>query len=162
MVKLKSVIKNKRGEVSYFTAFFIVAINMLIIIFLTYFSVFINVSSIRSSTEMELNNLSSRIYEDTYSAKREGNLTAYLDKLNSSATYQSELKSTFIEGLETSLNLNNDTYSLENIELNFNQLEDSVEYVFTCDIYYYIDAFGSSRAILVENISLTGKNITKY
>lgn len=162
VVKLKSVIKSKRGEVTYFTAFFIVAVNMLIIIFLTYFSVFINVSSIRSSTEMELNNLSARISDDTYSAKREGNLTAYLDKLNSSNAYQSELKNTFIEGLDTRLNLNNDMYSLENIELSFNQLDDSIEYVVTCDIYYYIDAFGSSRAILVENISLTGKNITKY
>lgn len=51
---------------SFFSIFIILAINMLLSFVLLYASVQINCINIRNAAKMELNNVSARIYADTF------------------------------------------------------------------------------------------------
>ena len=75
---MKSRIKNERGDMSFFSIFIILAINMLLSFVLLYASVQINCINIRNAAKMELNNVSARIYADTFPSQREANLTSYM------------------------------------------------------------------------------------
>lgn len=62
----KNLLKNERGDLSYFTIFVVLAINMLLSFMLLFTSVKINCINIRNAAKMELNNVSARIYADTF------------------------------------------------------------------------------------------------
>lgn len=62
----KNLLKNERGELSYFSVFVILAVNMLLSFLLLFASVKINCINIRNAAKMELNNVSARIYADTF------------------------------------------------------------------------------------------------
>ncbi|MDE7430036.1 MAG: hypothetical protein K2N00_12385 [Lachnospiraceae bacterium] len=62
----KKILKNERGDMSFFTIFVILAINMLMAFVLLFASVKINCMNIRNAAKMELNNVSARIYADTF------------------------------------------------------------------------------------------------
>ena len=64
----KKLLKNERGDMSFFTIFVILAINMLMAFVLLFASVQINCMNIRNAAKMELNNVSARIYADTFHA----------------------------------------------------------------------------------------------
>lgn len=55
------LIRNERGDLSYFTIFVVLAINMLLSFMLLFASVKINCINIRNAAKMELNNVSARI-----------------------------------------------------------------------------------------------------
>ena len=57
----KKYLKNECGDLSYFTIFVILAINMLLAFVLLFASVKINCINIRNAAKMELNNVSARI-----------------------------------------------------------------------------------------------------
>ena len=86
---------------SFFSIFIILAINMLLSFVLLYASVQINCINIRNAAKMELNNVSARIYADTFHSQREANLTSYMADINLSTAYKNALRAGFIEGMKS-------------------------------------------------------------
>lgn len=129
----KKTIRNERGDMSFFTIFVILAIIMLMSFVLLFASVKINCMNIRNAAKMELNNVSARIYADTFHSQREANLDSYMADLHLSSAYQDALRAGFINGMEERIQLSNEDYRVENISLQFNQYSDKIEYVVTCD-----------------------------
>lgn len=82
---------------------------------------------------MELNNLSTSIYADTYRSQRETNFSEYLSTLYSGSGYTAMLKETVTDGLANKIPLSTDDYRIKNINLAFHVVGDRVEYVFSCD-----------------------------
>ena len=64
----KKILKDEHGDMSFFTVFVILAINMVLAFVLLFASVKINCMNIRNAAKMELNNVSARIYADTFHA----------------------------------------------------------------------------------------------
>lgn len=158
----KKILKNERGDMSYFTIFVILAINMLMAFVLLFASVQINCMNIRNSAKMELNNVSARIYADTFHSQREANLDSYMADLHLSSAYQDALRAGFINGMEERIQLSNEDYTVENISLRFNQYSDKIEYVVTCDATFRIHMFGELFPPITQHITLTGSHNTKY
>ena len=73
----KKILRNERGDMSFFTVFVILAINMVLAFVLLFASVKINCMNIRNAAKMELNNVSARIYADTFHSQREANLMTF-------------------------------------------------------------------------------------
>ena len=140
----KKIIRDERGDLSFFTVFVILAIN------------------IRNAAKMELNNVSARIYADTFHSQREANLDSYMADLHLSSAYQEALRAGFILGMEERIQLTNDDYTVNNINLQFNQYTDKIEYVVTCDAIFQIRMFGELFPPITQHITLTGSHNTKY
>ena len=158
----KNLLKNERGELSYFSVFVIPAVNMLLSFLLLFASVKINCINIRNASKMELNNVSARIYADTFHSQREANLDSYMADLHLSSAYQDALRAGFINGLEERIELSNDDYTVSNISLQFHQYSDKIEYVVTCDATFRIRMFGELFPPITQHITLTGSHNTKY
>lgn len=158
----KNLLKNERGELSYFSVFVILAVNMLLSFLLLFASVKINCINIRNAAKMELNNVSARIYADTFHSQREANLDSYMADLHLSSAYQDALRAGFINGLEERIELSNDDYTVSNINLQFHQYSDKIEYVVTCDATFRIRMFGELFPPITQPITLTGSHNTKY
>lgn len=155
-------IRNERGDLSYFSIFLILAVNMLLAFVLLLATVRINGINIRNAAKMELNNVSARIYADTFHSQREANLTSYMADLHISPAYQEALRAGFIMGLESRVALENADYSLSNIRLDFNHQDGKIEYVFSCDARFNIKMFGNVFPPVTRHITLTGSHNTKY
>ena len=151
----KKTIRNERGDLSFFTIFVILAIIMLMSFLLLFASVKINCMNIRNAAKMELNNVSARIYADTFHSQREANLDSYMSDLHLSSAYQEALR-------EERIRLSNEDYRVENISLQFNQYSDKIEYVVTCDAIFQIRMFGKLFPPITQHITLTGSHNTKY
>ena len=149
---MKSKIKNERGDMSFFSIFIILAINMLLSFVLLNASVQINCINIRNAAKMELNNVSARIYADTFHSQREANLTSY----------KNALRAGFIEGMKSRVKLTNDDYDVENIDLTFRQYSERIEYIASFDITYQIRMFGTSFPPIRRHAELTGSHNTKF
>lgn len=158
----KKLLKNERGDLSFLSIFIILAVNMILAFVLLFASVKINCINIRNAAKMELNNVSARIYADTFHSQREANLSSYMADLHLSAAYQSALREGFINGMEQRIELSTDDYSVNNISLRFNQYSDKIEYVMTCDVTFRIHMFGELFPPIVQHITLTGSHNTKY
>lgn len=104
----KKIIRDERGDLSFFTVFVILAINMLLAFVLLFASVKINCINIHNAAKMELNNVSARIYADTFHSQREANLSSYMADLHLSAAYQSALREGFINDMEQRIELSTD------------------------------------------------------
>lgn len=159
---MKSRIKNERGDMSFFSIFIILAINMLLYFVLLYASVQINCINIRNAAKMELNNVSARIYADTFHSQREANLTSYMADINLSTAYKNALRAGFIEGMKSRVKLTNDDYDVENIDLTFRQYSEKIEYIASFDITYRIRMFGDSFPPIRRHVELTGSHNTKF
>ena len=153
---------NERGDLSFFTVFIILAVNMLLSFLLLFFSVQINCINIRNAAKMELNNVSARIYADTYHSQREANLDSYMADLHISSAYRDALRASFINGMEERVQLTSEDYSVENIDLQFYQHDDRIEYEATCDATFQIRMFGDLLPPITQHIVLTGSHYTKY
>lgn len=158
----KKIIRNERGDLSFFTIFVILAITMLMSFLLLFASVKINCMNIRNAAKMELNNVSARIYADTFHSQREANLDSYMADLHLSSAYQEALRAGFINGMEERIQLSNEDYRVENISLQFNQYSDKIEYVVTRDAIFQIRMFGELFPPSTQHITLTGSHNTKY
>ena len=158
----KKIIRNERGDLSFFTIFVILAITMLMSFLLLFASVKINCMNIRNAAKMELNNVSARIYADTFHSQREANLDSYMADLHLSSAYQEALRAGFINGMEERIQISNEDYRVENINLQFNQYSDKIEYVVTCDAVFQIHMFGELFPPITQYITLTGSHNTKY
>ena len=154
--------KDERGELSFFSIFVILAINMLLAFVLLFASVRINCINIRNAAKMELNNVSARIYADTFHSQREANLDSYMQDLHISNSYAQALEADFIYGLEERISLSNDDYQLSAIQLDFEQHDDKIEYIFSCQARFDITMFGRLFPPITQQITLTGSHSTKY
>ena len=159
---MKSRIKNERGDMSFFSIFIILAINMLLSFVLLYASVQIDCIDTRNAAKMELNNVSARIYADTFHSQREANLTSYMSDISLSAAYKNALRASFTEGMRSRVKLTNDDYDVENIDLTFRQYSEKIEYIASFDITYRIRMFGESFPPIRRHVELTGSHNTKY
>ncbi|MCI9144249.1 MAG: hypothetical protein HFH87_16790 [Lachnospiraceae bacterium] len=158
----KKILKDERGGMSFFTVFVILAINMVLAFVLLFASVKINCMNIRNAAKMELNNVSARIYADTFHSQREANLGSYMADLHLSSAYQDALRAGFINGMEERIRLSSGDYTVNNISLQFNQYSDKIEYVVTCDATFQIQMFGELFPPITQHITLTGSHNTKY
>ena len=159
---MKSRIKSERGDMSFFSIFIILAINMLLSFVLLYASVQINCINIRNAAKMELNNVSARIYADTFHSQREANLTSYMSDISLSAAYKNALRASFTEGIRSRVKLTNDDYDVANIDLTFRQYSEKIECIASFDITYRIRMFGESFPPIRRHVELTGSHNTKY
>ena len=148
----RKLIRNERGDLSYFTIFVVLAIIMLLSFMLLFASVKINCINIRNVAKMELNNVSARIYADTFHSQREANLTAYQDALEAD----------FINGMKERIALDTEDYTVSNITLDFKQHSDKIEYVVNCEVAFRIQMFGDMLPPITQQITLTGSHNTKY
>ena len=162
ITRLRKPLQNDRGDVSFFTCFFIVGVVMLVSFLLLYASIRISCINIRNGAKMELNNLSATIYADTYRSQRETNFSEYLNTLYSSGDYTDMLEETVRNGLASKVPLSTDDYEIRNIRLEFNVVGDRVEYIFTCDAEFYIFMFGRQYPTITQRIELTGYHNTKF
>lgn len=158
----KKLLKNEYGDLSYFSIFVILTVNMMLSFLLLFASVKINCINIRNAAKMELNNVSARIYADTFHSQREANLDSYMADLHLSSAYQDTLRAGFINGLEERIALSNDDYTVSNISLQFHQYSDKIEYVVDCDATFRIRMFGELFPPIIQHITLTGSHNTKY
>ena len=160
--KINNAMQSDTGDITIYACFFIVGVVMLISFLLLYASVQINVINIRNGAKMELNNLTASIYADTYRSQREVNYEEYMRTLYSSSTYTQQLERTVRDGLATKVRLSTDDYRIRNIRLEFNLTGDRVEYVFTCDVEFYISMFGTRYPTITRNVRLTGYHNVKF
>lgn len=161
----KKLWEDENGELSFLSIFIILAINMLMAFLLLFASIRIESINIRNAAKMELNNISARIYADTFHSQREANLGSYMEDLHFSSSYQEALRSDFIQGLKDRIPLENDDYKLSNISLDFRQYGDDngkIEYIFSCEAQFRIQMFGDMFPPISRHITLTGSHNTKY
>ena len=112
--------------------------------------------------QRELNNLSATIYADTYRSQRETNFEEYLRTLYSSRDYTEMLEATVAGGLAEKIPLSTDDYTVSDISLEFNVVGDRVEYIFYCDVDFYVRMFGHSYPTITQRVELTGYHNTKF
>lgn len=155
-------LNNERGSsVIPFTALFAMAMVILMVLLMMWISAEITFMNIRNSVKNELTNVSIRISEDTYNAMREGNLHAYYQTLSSDRSYRNELQQMICDNIRTAMPLETESYRIGDIALTFRENEDSVEYVLSCSVEYYISLFGDARTIRTEEILLNGRHNLK-
>lgn len=159
---MKKPLKNDRGDISIFACFFVTGVIMLVSFLMLYASVSITCINIRNGAKMELNNLSASIYADTYRSQRESNFSEYLKTLYQSASYTRSLEQIVEDGLESKIALSTDDYRVRNISLDFTVVGDRVEYVFHCDVDFYIFMFGKEYPVITQEVQLTGYHNTKF
>ena len=159
---IKRLFWDERGDLSFFTIFVILSINMVMAFLLLFATIRIECINIRNAAKMELNNVSARIYADTFHSQREANLDSYMADLHLSSAYQDALRAGFINGLEERIALSNDDYTVSNINLQFHQYSDKIEYVVTCDATFRIRMFGELFPPITQHITLAGSHNTKY
>ena len=153
--RLRRPLRNERGEITFFACFFVVGVVMLISFLLLYASVRITCINIR-------NNLSATIYADTYRSQRETNFEEYLRTLYSSNDYTEMLEATVAGGLAEKIPLSTEDYEVSDISLEFNVVGDRVEYIFYCDVEFYVRMFGHSYPTITQRVELTGYHNTKF
>lgn len=161
-LRLKQPLRNERGEITFFACFSVVGIVMLISFLLLYASIRITCINIRNGAKMELNNLSGTIYADTYRSQRETNFEEYLNTLYSSSDYTDMLEATVAGGLDSKIPLSTEDYKVSDISLEFNVENGRVEYIFYCDVEFYVRMFGHSYPAITQRVELTGYHNTKF
>lgn len=160
--KICRPLRSDCGDLSIATCFIIVGVVMLTSFLLLYASVKINCINIRNGAKMELNNLSASIYATTYRSQRESNLGEYLDTLYSSPSYTQQLEQKVEDGLSEKVPLSTEDYKISNIHLTFEQEDDRIQYVFTCDAEFFVRMFGRQYPTITQKIELTGYHNTKF
>lgn len=162
ILRMKYSLRNERGEIAIYGCFFVVGVIMLISFLLLYASIQINCINIRNGAKMELNNLSAHIYADTYRSQRETNFSEYLCTLYASNAYTAMLENTVCDGLASKIALDTEEYQIKNIHLEFNVIGDRIEYIFYCDVEFFITMFDKSYPAISRRIELTGYHNTKF
>jgi hypothetical protein len=160
--KYKKILHNDKGDISFYTCFLIVGIIMIISALLLFASVQINSINIRNGVKMELNNVAASIYADTFRAQREVNFEEYMNTLYSGTAYIQRLEQAVRDGLASKMPLSTEDYRISDIRLEFNQSGTRIEYVFTCNVEFFITMFGNRFPTITRNIRLTGYHNPKF
>lgn len=155
-------LKNENGSSTVpFTAFFIIAMVILLTLLMIWMSAEVTFINIRNTVKNEMTNVSIRISEDTYKAMREGNLNAYYQTLTSDTAYQGELQQMIRKNIESAMPMKTNAYHVEDGALHFQQNGDNIEYILTCNVKYYVSPFGDARTIRAEAVKLSGRHHIK-
>lgn len=144
------------------TCLFILVAVILLSFLLLYSSVTITCNNIRSGAKMSLNNLSASIYADTYRSQREVNIEEYMKTVYSSPSYLRKMEQAVTEELEKKVPLHTDQYQVKNIRLAFTSHDERIEYVFQCEVEFYISMFGNQYPTIRQQVELTGYHNTKF
>ena len=162
MLKTIKALRGEDGEIAIFACFFVVGAVMLIASLLLYASVQINVLNIKNGARMEMNNLAASIYAQTFRSQREADLAEYLRMLNSSPAFRRQLEQSVSDGLAAKVPLETESYRISNIRLEFNLAGNRIEYVFICDVEFFVTMFGARRTVITRQVRLTGHHNTKF
>lgn len=155
-------LRNERGSSTVpFTAFFIMAMVILLVLLMMFISAEVTFINVRNTVKNELTNISIRISEDTYTAMREGNLSKYYRILTEDKGYRAELCEMVMSNINAAMPTKTKNYKVDNIALTFAENTDSIEYIVTCDIEYYVSLFGEARTIRMEKVEIGGKHNLK-
>ena len=84
------------------------------------------------------------------------------EKAYSSRDYTEMLEATVAGGLAEKVPLSTDDYTVSDISLEFNVVGDRVEYIFYCDVDFYVRMFGHSYPTITQRVELTGYHNTKF
>ncbi len=156
-------LRNDRGDMAFTTCFIMLALIMLVSYLLLFFSVQINCINIRNGIKIELNNLSASIYSATYRSQREIDMEEYIRTLYSSSSYTRQLEQKVVDDLEKKIPLETDDYQIKNIRLEFIQDDSNqIEYIFNCNVEFYVIMFGNRYSTITREIRLTGHHNTKF
>lgn len=156
-------LRDERGASTPFVLCFVLAMVILLVLLMTWVSAEINCIAVRNTIKNELTNVSIRISSDTYRAMREGNLAEYYRILTRDEAYRTELERLVESKITEAMPLETESYKVDDISLSFSQSGDNVEYIFTCDVEYYVSLFGDNRTVREEAIKLSGKhNFKQY
>lgn len=161
MIVLKRLFFDQRGDIHLFTVFMTLFFFMFIAIASTWVGIGANVMHIRNTVKNEMASIAIRIEQDTYQALREGNLAAYEAKLNSSSAYHDQILHLAKEGIEKNIKLNNDNFSVQNVDIHFNRHADAIEYVLTCDVVFFINIIGDMKTVQTTPLSFSGRHTIK-
>lgn len=161
MILLKRMFLDQRGDIHLFTVFMTLFFFMFISITATWVGIGANVMHIRNTVKNEMASIAIRIEQDTYQALREGNLAAYEAKLNSSSAYHDQILHLAKTGIEQNLKLNNDNFSVKNVDIHFNRHPDAIEYVLTCDVVFFINIIGDMKTVQTAPLSFSGRHAIK-
>lgn len=160
--RLLSIWGNDRGDVTFFSIVFIMVMFMLMAFLLLYSSIQIQTMNIRDGIKMELNNLSAKVYADTFRSQREANLPSYRHRLTESSSYMESLERSFRRGLEKKVSLETEDYRISDMHLDFREENDEIRYTLRCRVEFFISMFGGNLPPVQEEIILTGSHRTKY
>lgn len=158
---MRKHIHDETGALNILSVFIMLAVVILMSYILLLATVRINCINIRNAAKMELNNVSARIYADTYHSQRETDLNQYMNTLQFSQLYQNTLKADFVNGLTNKIALSNASYTIQNIQLYFAQEPDKITYEMSCDVTFHIQMFGNQYPITLQQIILTGSHNIK-
>ena len=161
MILLKRMFLDQRGDIHLFTVFMTLFFFMFISITATWVGIGANVMHIRNTVKNEMASIAIRIEQDTYQALREGNLAAYEAKLNSSSAYHDQILHLARTGIEQNIKLNNDNFSVQNVDIHFNRHPDAIEYVLTCDVVFFINIIGDMKTVQTAPLSFSGRHAIK-
>lgn len=160
-MKLKKLIRNDRGDMTIGAVFLILVLNMLIAFLLLFVSIQIQSANIRSSVEIELNNLSAVIAQDTYKATREGNLTEYAQICNTSQ-YYTYLQQIFQTSLAKHLKMDTEMYNIQQQSIDIYKNGDKIQFEYRATVKFNIYMFGTHYPTISKDIVLTGSYNTKF
>ena len=76
--------------------------------------------------------------------------------------YTEMLEATVAGGLAEKIPLSTEDYEVSDISLEFNVVGDRVEYIFYCDVEFYVRMFGHSYPTITQRVELTGYHNTKF
>ena len=65
-------------------------------------------------------------------------------------------------GLDSKIPLSTEDYKVSDISLEFNVVGDRVEYIFYCDVEFYVRMFGHNYPTITQRVELTGYHNTKF
>ena len=102
------------------------------------------------------------LYQHPQRSQRETNFEEYLNTLYSSSDYTDMLEATVAGGLDSKIPLSTEDYKVSDISLDFNVEDGRVEYIFYCDVEFYVWMFGHSYPAITQRVELTGYHNTKF
>ena len=161
MILLKRLFLDQRGDIHLFSVFMTLLFFMFISIASTWVGIGANVMHIRNTVKNEMASIAIRIEQDTYQALREGNLAAYEAKLNSSSAYHDQIVHLAKTGIEKNIRLNNENYTVNNVDIHFNRHPDAIEYVLTCDVLFNVNIIGDWKTVQTTPLSFSGRHSIK-
>ena len=161
MILLKRLFLDQRGDIQLFTVFMTLFFFMFISIASTWVGIGANVMHIRNTVKNEMASIAIRIEQDTYQALREGNLAAYEAKLNSSSAYHDRIVHLAKTGIEKNIRLNNENFTVNNVDIHFNRHPDAIEYVLTCDVLFNVNIIGDWKTVQTTPLSFSGRHSIK-
>ena len=159
---MRRYLKNENGNAA-FTACFLLSMMVVLMCVLIFSTTQITMMNVRNQIKNELASVGIRISRDTYTAMSEGSLDEYYDVLTHDPAYLAELKQSVVDGIKTTIDIDNDKYRISDVDLIIRQNGDSIDYTLTCNIECYLSLLGEPRTISTNNVELTGShNIKNY